>query len=384
MGRSEEISRAQFGRLAQLICLCMAILTVSNIHGQTAPHSCESLPHVVVPEGDRPTIADLELDVLIQSGGRRPSAALATTACQGFDLYYSELPKHFERARWCVLAKLGLFSKVVNPSDAQAAQTAVGGDFNDPSGISGSDDLTLAMIYANGEGVQRNLPLARQFVCQDSDLIAAGPPDELLARFDKMVENGGRFDICSDGGEDFGRSVNFNCLNLQDGKVIGQTRKLEHSILASGSPAQRAAFVALTGAHSDFGIAYSELSAQICDGGTGCGPIQEADSLAIDRPWLAALAAVQAGSPPCSAIDASAFAPLDAELNRQYKEALSEAAEGDPGKSIAPLIRGADRTWLAYREAWVRFGQLRWPAVPANQWRAWQTKEWIDLLGRTR
>jgi len=43
-------------------------------------------------------------------------------------------------------------------------------------------------------------------------------------------------------------------------------------------------------------------------------------------------------------------------------------------------IRDADRAWLKYREAWVQFGASRWPQIPADQWRAWQTAEWTALL----
>jgi len=43
-------------------------------------------------------------------------------------------------------------------------------------------------------------------------------------------------------------------------------------------------------------------------------------------------------------------------------------------------IQAAQRAWLRYRDAWVEFGKVRYPAVPAHAWRAWFTRQRIDML----
>jgi len=330
---------------------------------------CDSIPHVTIPEEDLPRAdnTSTSCDALSHYYGDH-------SRCNALSLYYSKLPRHIERARFFALSELGLFGNKGAPADPLAAQTAVGG----------ADALTLAMIYANGEEVARNLPLARQFVCQDSDDIATPSTDDMLHAFDDEVNKDGRFDACHDGGAGFGRSFNYECLGLQGQNALEEIHQRERSILASGSPALKASFIGLRAAYNEFQNAYSDLRATGCQGGTGCGPISEGYDLAVEHTWLDALSAVQVGSPPCATVSVATFAQLDSELNRQYKEELKgtymDVNAGDQLKSIAPFVVATDRAWLKYRDAWVNFGHLRWPAVPSDQWRAWQTKVWIDLL----
>jgi uncharacterized protein YecT (DUF1311 family) len=52
--------------------------------------------------------------------------------------------------------------------------------------------------------------------------------------------------------------------------------------------------------------------------------------------------------------------------------------EEHPDSEIMPSaerIRNTERAWLAYREAWVEFGGLKWPKVSADSWRTWLTQE---------
>jgi len=359
----------QFKRLQGLTLPCVILVGACSVHADAQPEKCDALPHVTVPEQDLPAAGETKAscDALSHNHG-------AELRCDGLSLYYSNFPGHIEMARSFALSELGLFGKKGAPAAPSAAETS----------IDGADALTLAMIYANGEGVTRNLPLARQFVCQDGDGVAISPADELLQQFDDAVKKDGRFDACQDGGGAFGRSFNYQCLGLQGEQALEEIPKREEPILTGSSPEQRASFKKLAAAYNDFQDAYSVLKATECEGGTGCGPISENADLTIERTWLAALSAVQAGSPPCSTVSAATFAQLDSDLNKQYKDELHDSymdtSANDQSKPIAPLVRAADRAWLKYRDAWISYGHLRWPAVPADQWRAWQTKEWIDLL----
>jgi Lysozyme inhibitor LprI len=370
MRSRSEVSSTQFKWFKSPIFLWLVLLGISADCARA--QKCDAIPHVTVPEKDLPTSADARLAGYAPP---IPPNLPPGSFCDALNLYYKDSPRHLEKARFCALADFGLFSKNDAPVGAPAAQNET---------FSGTDALTLAMIYANGQGVTRSLPLARQFVCQDGDGVATPSNDQMLGEFDSAVESNGRFDACGDGGGGFGRSFNYQCLGLQDEVAAEEIRQREGSILAGSSPAQRASFTALKADYDEFQSAYSDMEGTQCEGGTGCGPILEQDELAVDRSWLAALSAIQAGLPPCSAIGASAFAQLDSNLNQQYRQALKgnymDVNAGDQMKSMAPLVRAADRAWLKYRDAWVSFGQLRWPAVPADQWRAWQTKEWIVLL----
>jgi uncharacterized protein YecT (DUF1311 family) len=298
---------------------------------------------------------------------------LNTRCDDGLNLYYSDSPRHFEEARLCALQQLGIFRKKDSPA----------GSPDDLNSADGTIVLTLAMIYANGEGVRRNLPLARQFVCEDGDEVATPSRNEMLDEFDKAVKDNGRFDACADG--DFGRRFSYLCLGLQDSQASEEIIAREKAISASLSPTLKASFMALRATQNKFQEAFLRMQSAGCEGGSGCGPIMEDYELAVARSWLGALKAIQADSPPCSGVSASAFLKLDAEINNRYKELLRDDAQQTAelsGVSIASSDRAADRAWLAYRDAWVRFGHLRWPSVPADQWRAWQTQEWISLLSR--
>ena len=155
----------------------------------------------------------------------------------------------------------------------------------------------------------------------------------------------------------------------------------EAAILRTASPPVRAAFLELRKAWEELHSAYGAMDGAICDGGTGCGPILKDDDLQFTALWVAALKDIEAGTAPATHADAAKFSRLDRELNEKYRASSKFYTENTSAEeSIAPAVRAADRRWLVYREAWVRFGALRWPDLPADQWRAWQTSEWVPLV----
>ena len=127
----------------------------------------------------------------------------------------------------------------------------------------------------------------------------------------------------------------------------------------------RAAFVELRKAWEEFHSAYGAMDGAICDGGTGCSPILEEDDLQFTVLWLAALKDIEAGTAPATHADAAKFSILDRELNEKYRASFKFYTENLSAEGgIAPALCEADRKWLVYREAWVRFGALRWPDLP--------------------
>jgi uncharacterized protein YecT (DUF1311 family) len=91
-----------------------------------------------------------------------------------------------------------------------------------------------------------------------------------------------------------------------------------------------------------------------------------------EQEWLRAhLAAFEKGtfnlSPP------QELPEDDVELNRLYKLVMdapatdAERPDRLPGSTVQKAdVRAAQRLWLAYRDAWVRFAALRYPTVPAD------------------
>jgi uncharacterized protein YecT (DUF1311 family) len=91
--------------------------------------------------------------------------------------------------------------------------------------------------------------------------------------------------------------------------------------------------------------------------------------------FLASLRAFETSALP--AFTAADFRRADAELNAVYAKALKA---GTTGTVTASGIRATERVWLGYREAWVRFGAIKYPSTAANSWRAWLTRERVTML----
>jgi uncharacterized protein YecT (DUF1311 family) len=43
-------------------------------------------------------------------------------------------------------------------------------------------------------------------------------------------------------------------------------------------------------------------------------------------------------------------------------------------------VKLAQRAWLRYRDAWVKFGVVKYPAVSTDSWKTWLTQQRIPLL----
>jgi hypothetical protein len=358
-------------------------LSAFEAAAQQAQDACGLLPKVSVPDRDRPTLAEAasaNVPLPKSANTHRPPRAQAATACYPVSLYYGHNPEHFQKARYCVLTMLGLLRGSVDTGQIKAAQWAASGGATDPEIIDPMSGLVLAMLYGNGEGVARNLPLARQFVCQYSDGIQGDEPAQHLKDFDRIMGQGRQFDVCDNSGGSFGREAVYVCLGLQQDRRAEEIRQLEAAISAASTPQLKGSFLALSSAWQAFHKAYGIMDAALCDGGTGCGPITEDDDLTMTASWLAALKDLQNGVAPAADTAPSTFSQLDRNLNAKYRDSLSELGGCEDDHCPAAQIRSADRAWLKYREAWVQFGTLRWPSITADQWRAWQTAIWTSLL----
>ena len=352
------------------------------IDAQETHDVCDVLPKVSVPEADRPTLKEaysVTIPLREPAPSGVPGIPPVTTYCNAVGLYYSNAPGHFQKARYCVFTQLGLIRGNASPAAIKQAQSAASGGATFPEDIDGMEGLVLAMLYGNGEGVTRNLPLAQQYFCQNAGGIQGEEPAKLLAAFTQTIQVGRHFDVCDHDGAPFGRSVNYECLALQQDKEDEEIHRREASILATATLPVKASFLDLRSSWQAFQKAYGAMVESGCGGGTGCGVYNEGDDVSFTAGWNANLLGIQQGKAPASGVDASTFAQLDHTLNVKYQGGLRDA-DCDPDNCLATKIRDADRAWLKYREAWVQFGASRWPQIPADQWRAWQTAEWTALL----
>lgn len=223
----------------------------------------------------------------------------------------------------------------------------------------------LTVLYANGEGVEKNLPLALRFACE-----AGGAPAEISTRLDHIESLSTRITIGNE-------KLNF-CDDITSGFMEGfcsayvseladQKRSRSFDALsAKMNPAQQQAFAQLVSKEEAYSRAHSV--GEIDLGGTARAMFQIDAEQTLRDDFLAALQSFEAGKTPGGS--AQTYKDADAQLNLAYHSAMAKAEKQmkDYGAVQPSGIRNAERAWGKYRGAWIAFAKLRYPAVPKEAW----------------
>lgn len=239
----------------------------------------------------------------------------------------------------------------------------------------------LMMLYANGQGVERNYPVAHRAACD-----ASGAPREIEGRLDRLadMEFAGNqakvIDICdvvSSGG------MMAFCADLHSRRNEASRRSSIESFQAHWESPEKLAYAKVRQAEEKFAElrAWSETDQR----GTGYIAFSTWAAEQVNARLFDLLQQAEAGeSPPHTQAEAKS---LDRQLNEVYAK-LKASPDPEPGPGAATVtmdnIRRTQRAWLALRDAWVRFAALRYPSVPAHAWVGHFTeqrlKELRDLL----
>lgn len=244
--------------------------------------------------------------------------------------------------------------------------------------VAANDDDVMVMLYANGLGVPRNLDVAIHYACR-----AGGAVMEMKYRIEHLqalqkTPGGKRYDQCDDATSGYMLGFCATYAEQRAGKIANTyVERLRRQLPAT----QVAAFDQLIAASQAFAKARGdEMDYQ----GT-IAAARAVQAVTTENEWLREhLLAFEKGN---IKLAAPAQLPIaDAELNRAYKVVMATPstdkdkpdAVGDSTVTKAD-VRAAQRLWLKYRDAWVRFAALRYPAMPADalkatltQWRAAQ------------
>lgn len=323
------------------LCLCLLSLAMPALAADEWPYEaeCRKWDDIPIPDAD---IGDAPAD------------------CDAQALYY------------------GIDGKGRGRDDVAARHCAYrsmdGGD-----GLAQDDDVfggsgVLMMLYANGRGVARNIPLAKRFACD-----YGGAPAEIEGRLEHLdaIASGSDtqpMDLCDDVTSGMMMGV---CSN-RDAGYAKLTREQRWVALQAGwTPPQRAALAALRKAADAY---FDSASTEEIDmSGTGRGMFATDAYEALDIALLGDVERFEQGARPLE--QASDFAAADKSLNavyRQTRAALQSSqvtgAFGDYGTIDAHGVRATQRLWLGYREAWVAFAAVRYPQTAADAWRAWLTR----------
>lgn len=232
---------------------------------------------------------------------------------------------------------------------------------------------TLLALYANGWGVQRDYGLARRLACE-----AGFAPAEIQARLDRIaaMQAGTQkepLDFCADitSGYMMGHCAQREALRA------GAVRAEHWKILLDDWPVEhRTAFTALRKAADVFFEA--RVQGEVDASGTARGAFIVGERQALENGLLESVQAFERGQLPQASTDD--LAQADRRLNETYAAARQAATFEDAQAMFGPLgsispegIRDAERAWIKYRDAWVKFGAARYPSVAPNAWNHWLT-----------
>jgi len=161
-----------------------------------------------------------------------------------------------------------------------------------------------------------------------------------------------------------------------------------HASEAKASKTESAAYAALITAFEKYRVLELELFEKGCGGGNSCSSELIQEEARINYGFLIMAEGFRnAGFP---AFSENEFADADAALNRAYKESMSKypstcAPQGsenyDQFCTSRLDLRAMERAWIGYRDAWVTFGGIKWPQIPADTWRAYLTRDRVKHGG---
>ncbi|MDB5468458.1 MAG: hypothetical protein JWR84_18 [Caulobacter sp.] len=279
---------------------------------------CAKYRKVEPPAADRPTAAQLA----------------ALKICDSSDAYYEiSGPGDAVKARHCAFAEMAR-----NENDGPAG-----------AGV-------LMMLYANGRGVKPNLPYAIRMACT-----VGGAPFEVsgrIAALEGRMKGEGTdtaFDYCDDVTSGYAAGL---CASI-GARVQDHQRALRFAELGHGwTPVQKAAWDRVMAAETAYADAMAEGEVDLSGTMRGVFALEAEGEIKVSTLGL------------LEALDTKAFDKAvpgqlqksDAALNAAWKKVTANSFE-DFGTVTKDGVRGTQRAWIKYRDAWSAFANLKWPGM---------------------
>jgi uncharacterized protein YecT (DUF1311 family) len=297
-----------------------------------------------------------------------PEASLVATPkkwpeCNSYKLYSGIGTKvDFQAARKCAW------------SERLAQQAGLEPRFTAASVFGGS--AMLAVIYANGNAVPQDIPLAKRLVCE-----ASGAPAEIHIRLEHLDEIKSKsassqpFKFCDDITSGFMEGF---CAAYQSELADGKRTETLQALAMRLSQGQREAFDQLTKSEQAYALAHAKGEIDLSGTARAMYQIDAEDTLRDD--FIAALQSFEAGRFPKGSVPS--YRDADTKLNVVYRQSIANAEEhkNEYGAIQPEGIRDTERAWLKYRDAWVTFAKLRYPSVGPEAWLILLTKDRTSIL----
>jgi hypothetical protein len=299
---------------------------------------CTRVKRVALPPADLPSPTESQ-----QLGG-----------CNSGNLYYGlQVAPDAVRARKCAyLERENQLSRGATPFSG--------------SGI-------LMMIYANGKAVPTNYDLAIRFACE-----VGGTQDQLSARILHLQEmmskqkGVGDIDLCDDAA---GAEMEGWCARKGSEVAKARMRTKIDQLTSSWQEPEKSSLSDLTRAANNF--IQSRTRNEIDLTGPGRGAFQVAEEEKLRQSFTTSLEKFEKSDlPKFSRLD---WTKAEATLNALYGK-IQGSRDLHFGTVTPARIVATERVWMAYREAWVKFGAVKYPAVTAEAWKTWLTQSRIEML----
>ena len=299
--------------------------------------------------------------------------------CAEDDLYYGASPHQdvdYAAARRCALYDW-------NVRDRTAPVNS-----DDSTGLYDLSTQTLAMIYANGDGVPRDLDLAIHLVCKDafslqnSDQGNSESDHQIdlvqeILKLAKMrsADSPERFDYCNGGARlsEWPEKLVCESINTRLARKKREAHLAE--VVAPWTEEQKNAFSKVRTTFNQF--EFIEEQAE-----NNCPVPVELCNFDIDdrleRDFVAAIDGFEQGKLP--ALKRWEYGDAKYALSDLYQQLESMAFQSN--RSRMYKLRDAEHAWQEYRDAFVEFAKLRWPSVSEDSWLTLLDKERMEQLRR--
>jgi len=279
--------------------------------------ACRRVGDPVMPAADRPTAAEVR----------------SLKGCNSEDLYYGNNVKIDDvRARHCAAIEAAHDSD----GDVMGGRTI------------------LMQLYAKGRGVTRNLDLAIGYACT----INSSPAEYQMriAHLQRMKHDTAEFDYCDDVTSGFALGI---CTYRGSRAAAVERDRSLRTLVAAFPKTSTPLYAAMNAAFDGF---LSAHKSEVDQSGTARTMYVIMETDRVRDQFVTDLQRLKAGKwPALSQADARS---ADTRLNARYRKVLASAGAPDDYSTVRREdIRAAQRAWLVYRDAYVRFAAGAAPTI---------------------
>jgi uncharacterized protein YecT (DUF1311 family) len=255
-------------------------------------------------------------------------------------------PANYAEARACAWQERLAQKADLGQNQAEPTAWVVGGS------------LILADIYFNGAGIKRNVPLALRLACEaEEGMVSLAVPE-----IKKLSSSSGpdrRFEFCDYAATTF--TMNF-CTGYESEIEEERRNRFYNSLKSSMTPQQTAAYEKLMAARE----AYIEAHGSEVDQGGTIRTMRTIGSQNILED-LFRTELVHFEQKKWPALTEKQLVSADALLVREYNNKVQQLRrktkdEIDQGGVTADDLAKVQASWEKYRDAWVAFAVVRYPA----------------------